>query len=116
MLVRNNTRSSRRGSIIVLSAFLMVFMLGMIAFAIDMGVIMLMRTQLQVSADSAAMAAGAVLGMPGQDAVATARQFAAYHYAGGAPVSLATSDVENGTWDFSTRTFTRRPRWAMPSA
>jgi len=106
MLVRNQKRSSRRGSIIVLSCFLIVFMLGLCAFAIDMGVIMLMRTQLQVAADSAAMAAGAVLGMPGQDSVATAKQFAAYHHAGGAAINLATSDIENGTWDSSTRTFT----------
>jgi Flp pilus assembly protein TadG len=97
---------SRRGSILVLSAFLMVIMLGMIAFAVDLGAMMLTRTQLQVAADSAAMASGAVLGVPGQDAVATAKQFAAYHRAGGAAVSLASSDIQNGTWDSTARTFT----------
>jgi Flp pilus assembly protein TadG len=97
---------SRRGSILVLSAFLMVFMLGMIAFSVDLGMLMLTRTQLQVAADSAAMAAGAVLGVPGQNAVATAQQFAGYYRAAGAAVVLASSDVENGTWDSTARTFT----------
>jgi hypothetical protein len=97
---------SRRGAIVVLAAFMLIFMLGMLAFSLDIGVLMVTRTQLQAAADSAAMAAGGVLGVPGQNSVATAQQFAGYHKAGGATVSLASADVANGTWNSTTRTFT----------
>ena len=101
-----NARRSRRGSILVLSAFLLVIMLGMVAFALDVGVMMLTKTQLQVAADSAAMAAGAVLGAPNANPVSTAQQFATLHKAAGKSVSLAASDVQNGNWDATTRVFT----------
>lgn len=81
-------------------------MLGMIAFALDVGVMMLTKTQLQVAADSAAMAAGAVLGAPNADPKAVAQQFAGLHKAGGKSVTLAASDIQNGNWDSTTRVFT----------
>ena len=46
----------RRGAIAVLSAFLMVGMLAMVALAIDVGYLQVARTQLQQSADAAALA------------------------------------------------------------
>jgi hypothetical protein len=49
--------SERKGAVVVLAAFLMVAMLGLVAFAIDSGVICTARTELQRSADSAALAA-----------------------------------------------------------
>jgi hypothetical protein len=67
---------------------------------------LLTKTQLQVAADSGAMAAGAVLGAPSSNPVAVAQQFANLHKAGGKSVSLAASDVQNGNWDATTRTFT----------
>jgi Flp pilus assembly protein TadG len=100
------THNKRRGSILVLSAFLMVIMLGMIAFALDVGVMMLTKTQLQVAADAAAMAAGAVLGAPDSDPAGVAKQFAALHKANGKNIALADADIQNGTWDATTRTFT----------
>ena len=44
---------------LVLAALLMILLVGMIAFAMDIGYIVLVRSQLQTAADSAAMAAAA---------------------------------------------------------
>ena len=48
--------TQRRGNILVLSAFLMVVMIGVLAFALDLGYLQMAKTQLQRSADSAAIA------------------------------------------------------------
>lgn len=47
----------RRGNILLLTAFFMIAMMCLLAFAIDLGYLMTARTELQRSADSAAMAA-----------------------------------------------------------
>jgi len=54
-----NTRKNRerRGAILVLSAFMLIVLLGMIAFAVDLGYLSVARSQLQRSADAAAIAA-----------------------------------------------------------
>jgi hypothetical protein len=84
----------------------MVIMLGFVAFGVDVGYMMLVQTQLQSAADSAAMAAAA--NMSGtQTAMTTAAQtYAAYHKAAGTPVTLANADVQYGTWDSTARKFT----------
>jgi Putative Tad-like Flp pilus-assembly len=90
---------------LILAALLMILMVGMIAFAMDIGYVVLVRSQLQTAADSAAMAAAAVMGNEPGMAVKTARQYAAYHTAGGESVQLSDSDVELGIWDTETRSF-----------
>ncbi|MHB8970368.1 MAG: pilus assembly protein TadG-related protein [Pirellulaceae bacterium] len=50
-------RRRRKGNIVVLTAFLMIGLLAMIAFAVDVGFLCVTRQQLQRSADSAALAA-----------------------------------------------------------
>ena len=107
LLPRNRAR--RRAATLVLAVFLMVLMLGMVAFAIDVGYIALVRTQLQVAADSSAMAAAAAMTLPQSEMVATARQYAGYHQGGGKNVQLTASDVEYGTWDATSRRFTASP-------
>ena len=47
---------SRRAVTLVLAAFLMVVMIGLVAFGVDVGRITLTRTQLQVAADASALA------------------------------------------------------------
>ncbi len=47
----------RKGNILILTAFLMVFMIALLAFAVDVGFLYNTRTQLQRAADSAAIAA-----------------------------------------------------------
>jgi len=52
----------RKGAIIVFAAILMIVMMGMIAFSVDVGYMMMMRGELQRSVDSAALAgAGALI-------------------------------------------------------
>ena len=50
-------RPRRRGAIVVLAAILMVVLLAMVAFAIDLGYLAVVRTQAQNCADAAALAA-----------------------------------------------------------
>ncbi len=96
----------RRGAILILSAVLGVVMLGVVAFAVDLGAIVLARTQLQAAADSSAMAAAASMRLTRTEMNAVAQEYANYHDACGIPVQLDTGDVEYGIWDITTRTFT----------
>jgi Flp pilus assembly protein TadG len=50
-------RDRRKGNILVLTTFLMVAMMAMIAFSVDVGYLYVTRQQLQRSADAAALAA-----------------------------------------------------------
>jgi uncharacterized protein YegL len=103
--VNRSHLASRRGATLVLSVFLMIVMLAMIAFAVDCGYMLLVRTQLQVAADSAALAAAQVMGSPQTDPVTKAKEYAAYHNAGGKKVDLQNNDIEYGTWDATTKQF-----------
>ena len=55
-MIRFLKRRKRAGAIIVLTAVMMVLMFAFLAFAVDLGYVALVRTQLQTAADSAAMA------------------------------------------------------------
>jgi hypothetical protein len=98
--------ADRRAAITVLAAFMMIMMLGFVAFGVDVGYMMLVKTQLQVAADSAAMAAGANMAGTNTQMVTAAQTFAGYHKAGGSKVNLNTSDIQYGLWDSTARTFT----------
>lgn len=52
----NFKRPNRKGSIIVFAAILMVFMVALLAFSIDIGYLLTARTEMQRSADAAALA------------------------------------------------------------
>jgi Flp pilus assembly protein TadG len=54
---RNRRNRHPRGTILLLTAFLMIALLGMVAFAVDLGYLMVVRNELQRTADSSAMAA-----------------------------------------------------------
>lgn len=53
----SNARRKRRGTIAAMTAIMLVMVLGMVAFAVDVGYLVLARSELQRSADSAALAA-----------------------------------------------------------
>jgi Flp pilus assembly protein TadG len=57
----NHPSGRRRGAIVVLTAIMLAFMLAMIAFAVDIGYLLVARTELQHAADAAALAAAADL-------------------------------------------------------
>ena len=103
---RHTSPRSRRAATLVFAAVLMTILVGMVAFGVDVGYMVLVRTQLQAAADSAAMAGASALGEDFQAVYQLANQYASYHTAGGETVTLAESDVEIGVWDSETRTFT----------
>src|SRR5580704_18540720 len=110
-------RMTRRAAIAPLTAFLLIPLLGMVAFAVDLGWVALTQSDLQNAADSAALAgAGQMMNgfvlynLPNQSAnqssilstaesgaTASAKQFAALNAAGGASsLTLLSSDVQFG--------------------
>src|SRR3954464_340982 len=99
-----DARRERRGAVVVFAAVLIVVLLAMIAFALDMGYIVLVRTQLQTAADSAALAGASVVAVP-SNVFPTAQQYAKYHKSSQTPIDLAAADVLIGLWDSTTRTF-----------
>lgn len=65
-MLRSN-RPSRRGNVLVLFAVILTGLVGMVAFAIDVGYIALTKTRLQCTADAGALAGSAKLALvPGQ--------------------------------------------------
>ena len=55
------SRKLRKGNILVLSAFLMVIMCCFVAFAVDLGYLYTVRTEIQAAADSASLAAAGAM-------------------------------------------------------
>lgn len=98
----------RRATVVVATAVFLIVLLAMVAFAVDIGWMMLVKNHLQVAADAAAHAGISNLAAGNAAAKATAIQVAAANYAGrpDQPVVLAATDVEVGLWDTATRTFT----------
>jgi Flp pilus assembly protein TadG len=96
-------RPQHRGAILLLTVLLIVVLLGMIAFAVDLGYLMMAKTQLQAAADSAALAAAGTMGGQSQDATNAAILFAKQNLVGNQPVKLASSDITYGTWDKTTK-------------
>lgn len=98
------TRSRhRRGAISVLAAFCLVFVLAMVAFAVDIGYIAHVDTELQRTADACAIAA--VHELPNQIAARTVAKNVAQQNMGTDGPVLSDSDVQFGYWDRDTATF-----------
>ena len=55
--LRRKSPQSRRGAVAVLAAFFLVALMGVVAFALDIGYLMVVKTDLQRAADAAAHAA-----------------------------------------------------------
>jgi len=73
--LRTGGRMRRKGTILVLSAFLMIVMFAMLAFSIDMGYMMTVQTEIQRSVDSAALASVGMLAQGEDHAQAKAVEF-----------------------------------------
>ena len=108
MRLQYSAHHRRSGTVIILTAFLLIVIMAMVAFAVDIGWIAWTRNQLQVAADAAAMAAAGQMSSGQAAASAQAKAIAALNTAGGANdfVSLADSDIIYGIWDPVARTFT----------
>ena len=111
MKKRRIGRSPRRGAIVVLAAVLLVVFLALAAFAIDVGYIALVRSELQNVADSAALAGAAELVNRDQlknayntDSIrAVAREnalaYASMNSAGGKPILVEPNNTNLPTGD-----------------
>ena len=80
----------RKGSIVVLAAFLMVLMVACIAFAVDLGCLYVARGQAQSCADAAALAAGWT--MAGDDRI---RQDSGNAFAAASRKAIETAALED---------------------
>ena len=101
-------RRDRKGNVLVLSAFLMLIMMGVLAFSLDVGYVYVSKSQLQRSADSAALAAacemidqGALSGdgtfnISESNIRSRAEEYAGYNYVLAADPELGQSDVTVG--------------------
>jgi Flp pilus assembly protein TadG len=97
---------SRRGSITVLAAFLLSFLLTMVAFAVSMGDVCWLDTQAQAVADAAVLAGARGLTSGASQVQSLAIACAAQNTVNGKPVVLQSSNVVVGVWNTNTRTFT----------
>ena len=99
-------RRRRSGNVLVLALFMMIGMMGVIALAVDIGYLKVVNTEIQRSADSAAIAAANRLieeqRLPGQSEPsysqtrATAGQYAGLNKVALAEPALAVDDVSLG--------------------
>lgn len=104
--VRKRNPDQRRGVVLVMSALLIVVVCAMAAMAIDVGYMLLVKTQLQVAADAGALAAGNALHLTPAEVISIGEEYAAKQLAGGRNVATSEADVELGSWDSNTESFT----------
>lgn len=127
----NGKLALRKGNIIVLSAFLMVIMMAMLALSVDVGYIYTLQAQLQRSVDSAALAGVGELVEGVDEAKAAATEYLVRNPVGTTTTVITETDLPAaitqfqtshasdyqltpGTWDPNTASFTATN--TLPSA
>jgi Flp pilus assembly protein TadG len=104
-MARRPRQRRRHGMVLVYAVVLLVVFCAFVSLGVDWGRVQLCKTELSVAADAAARAAAAQL--PDVSAAqAAAVDYAGYNQADGTGVVLGAGDIEFGSWDSSTRTFT----------
>jgi Flp pilus assembly protein TadG len=97
----------RRGVTVVYVAVLLVALCGLVSVGVDYGRVQVAKSELQAAADAAARAAGIGAGISQAQARSNAVSVAAANSCAGVSISLdPNQDVEFGSWDNSTQTFT----------
>ena len=93
-----STYAGRRGVIVVLTAFLLAMFLVLLAFAINVGYMQLIRTEMRAATDAAAKAAAAALSRSETEAEArqAAIDIAAQNMVAGEGLVLTPSQIEFG--------------------
>ncbi len=104
----NASAQQRTGAILPLTVILLVVLVGMVAFAIDLGYLALARTEIQAAADSSALAASLALEKDNPSEVRLLAHTAAQAnaVAGSAVAVRPDEDVELGYWDSDNGRFT----------
>lgn len=97
---------NRRGATMILIGLSIIAMVGLSAFAIDFSRMYLFRAQVHSSADAAALAGAIRLGQRQFTGAAdTAVNFGQLNLVDNTTPTIATTNIEPGTWNYSTRTF-----------
>ena len=113
-------RPPRAGSAMILMLVLLIIVVGMVAFAVDVGLMVLLRAELQNAVDAGALAGSLELQEDPNDVPAAedaAREFVQLNRVGMTRlVPEDTIDVEQGLFDGETNTFTRPPSRPTPYA
>jgi Flp pilus assembly protein TadG len=104
-IARRPLRSERGGVIVVLTTVLLVFLLGVVAFAIDIGFVANVRSELQAATDAAAFAGAGALVTGTGTATTAAQTFYTSNRAGGNQLTTSSLGIEFGQWDSNSRTF-----------
>jgi Flp pilus assembly protein TadG len=138
VILSHPPRNRRRGAIVPLTALLLVPLLAMMAFTIDVGWMVLVESNLQSAADSAALAganslmdgyvsyvqAGLATSSSSQSSIistyeatakAAAKQYAALNGAGDSSLTLLDSDIEFGYTNSSGTYTTPAPSGTYPN-
>jgi len=98
-------RASRHGTIIVLLAIMMTALMAMVAFSVDTGYMLSIKTELKRAADAGALAGAGRL-VDGQSAaLAEVQQFVQMNLVGNEPVDGADLQIEFGQWDSTNNAF-----------
>jgi Flp pilus assembly protein TadG len=100
---------NRRGAIVVMAAVLMIVLLAMVAFAIDSGYMLNVRTELQRAADAGAMAGAGGLIDGVTAAESEAWRFVQLNRAGARQITRGDVTIEFGQWNKTAKTFTVNP-------
>ena len=108
----SKTRKNRQGSVVPLVAILLPLFIALIAFAVDYGVIVVSRHDLQNAADAASIGTLQTLNSPNRDeADLAAFEILSASLLHGRSIEFdMQQDVHYGTWDADTRTFTQVDR------
>lgn len=102
---RIGRRTRPGGFVLIYATVMIVVLLGLASLAVDWGRTQLLKTELQRSADAAALAAIPNLGNSAT-VYGEAQSLAALNPADGAPVELrGAADVEIGVWNAASRAF-----------
>lgn len=109
-------RTSRRGATLVLVAILMTVIIGFAGIAIDASRLYVMRAQLQTTADAAAVAGIVeVKDKRPANAPTAALSYVPLNTVERQTPTMNATDVEGGSWDFTTNTFTPLASWTDPA-
>lgn len=107
-------RPSRRGATIVLLAVMMTALMAMVAFSVDTGYMLNVKTELKRAADAGALAGAGRLVDGSAAAKAEVQQFVQMNPVGKTPVEGADLQIEFGEWDPDARSFSANSE--VPSA
>lgn len=114
-------RRRQRGSVMLYVTIGLIGFFAFVALATETGRYWAARGQLQAASDSAALSAATSLLANNYQTVdptastTAAQTYGAQHAAEGVTLQILTADVQPGSWDLTTRTFTAQPGVTDPN-